>query len=148
MKRVVDMVMDLLGELEHTPIILVLDDEAEDRDLAKRTLSRLGYEVQMAASVDEADKLLANRMTEDQEYPFDICLVDLRLVNSPDGTEFVKILKQRAPKVPVIIITGQPEQGRLEAATELGYFGLVKKPLEDYTVRQIMDQHRIPQPAH
>ena len=55
--------------------VLVVDDEADIRELLVLTLERMGLDVESAASVTEAQQKLERR-------EFALCLTDMRL---PDG---------------------------------------------------------------
>ena len=55
--------------------VLVVDDEADIRELLVLTLSRMGVDADTASSVEEAMAALKAR-------PYDLCLTDMR---QPDG---------------------------------------------------------------
>ena len=55
--------------------VLIIDDEADIRELLSITLQRMGLETDCAASEFEAVQLM-------QKHGYDLCLTDMRL---PDG---------------------------------------------------------------
>lgn len=78
--------------------ILVIDDEANIRDLLSGYLNAIGYRVTSAASVHEA--LRAVRA----EVP-DLVISDLQLEDG-DGFGMISELKKENPGLPVILLTG------------------------------------------
>ena len=78
--------------------ILLLDDEAEIRDLLRQYLSARGYRVFPVASPTEAMKAIR------QETP-DLIITDLQLEDA-DGLEVVEQFKAVLPNTPVILLTG------------------------------------------
>ena len=65
--------------------VLVVDDEADIRELLVITLSRMGVDADAVQSVKEAESALKSRT-------YDLCLTDMRL---PDG-DGVQVLKHIA----------------------------------------------------
>lgn len=87
--------------------ILVVDDEANIRLTLQALLSRAGYQVDIAASGEEALEQLAQRS-------FDLLLVDLKMPGI-DGMQVVAATRERAPDAVIIVLTGH---GSLETAVE------------------------------
>src|SRR5450755_4499296 len=86
----------------HLPAVLVVDDEADLRELLGLTISRLGLEVDAAESLAQARHLLQTRS-------YRLCLTDMRL---PDGSglDLVRELGARGePKVAVITAYGSAD---------------------------------------
>jgi CheY-like chemotaxis protein len=78
--------------------ILIVDDEANIRDLLTRFLGGSGYNVTAVAS--PADALEAAR-----REPPDLIISDLQLEDA-DGLEMIAKLKAALPDKPVILLTG------------------------------------------
>ncbi len=100
--------------------ILVVDDEPSIVLLARRLLSRAGYEVTGFTSPGEALVWL-------EGHPVDLIVVDIRMPEM-DGFTFMEEARQRAPEVGFLIITAY---GTLEAALEAvnrGAEGMYLKP--------------------
>lgn len=109
---------------------LIVDDEADIRELLHITLSQLGLEVSEAATVGEAKALLAANA-------FDFCLTDMRM---PDGSgmELVEHIQRHHPALPVAMITAH---GNTELAVEClkaGAFDFVSKPVELSRLREMV----------
>jgi DNA-binding response OmpR family regulator len=100
--------------------ILVVDDDESVRESLKKVLEGAGYEVVLAAGGLEA----AVRFEPGQ---FDLLLLDLVLPNQ-SGWDVFERLTRRRPLVPVIIITGLPNQ-RITASMA-GAGALFEKPIE------------------
>ena len=84
--------------------VLVVDDEENIRLLYKEELEDEGYEVCVAATVEEAIKLM------DDEHP-DLVMLDIKLPGM-DGLEYLTQLKKKNDETPVILCSayGQYKQ--------------------------------------
>ena len=80
--------------------ILVVDDEASICLYISMVLSRDGYEVEIAYDAEEALRKIGNRK-------FDAVLTDL-VMDPTDGADLAKMIKQRSPRQPVVMVTGFP----------------------------------------
>lgn len=89
--------------------VLVLDDEAAVRAGMAALLQRMGCEVLLAASIDEALAQAAIRSP-------DLVLADLRLRGEESGITAVQRLRHKQPGLPAIIITGDTAPDRLRQA--------------------------------
>lgn len=78
--------------------ILIVDDEADIRDLLGQVLTANGYQVTAVASAAEALKAA-------QQSPLDLIISDLQLEDA-DGLEMIEELKAALPDTPVILLTG------------------------------------------
>jgi CheY-like chemotaxis protein len=79
--------------------ILFVDDDERLRELAKAILELQGYEVLCA--IDGFDGLAALK----DSLP-DLIISDLQMPNM-DGFEFLSVIRQRFPQLPVIVISGE-----------------------------------------
>jgi two-component system response regulator PilR (NtrC family) len=111
--------------------VLIVDDEADLRELVEITLVRMGLRSEPAGSLAEARAQLA-------EHRFDLCLTDMRLPDG-NGIELVRELQKSNPGLPVAVITAY---GNAEAAVEslkAGAFDFVSKPLDVQVLRKLVD---------
>ncbi len=111
--------------------VLIVDDEADIRELVEITLSRMGLDSRAAATVAEAQALLA-------EQRFDLCITDMRLPDG-NGISLVKHIQQQYPQLPVAVITAY---GNAETAVEslkAGAFDFVSKPVDLAVLRKLVD---------
>jgi len=103
------------------PAVLVVDDEADLRDLLALALVRLGLDVDGAESLLSARVLMQNRA-------YSLCLTDMRL---PDGSglDLVREVHSRGgPKIAVITAFGSAENA--VAALKAGAFDYLTKPVD------------------
>ncbi len=100
--------------------ILVVDDDQAIRDSLRKVLREAGYEVVLAAGGLEADI----RFEPDQ---IDLVVLDLNLPNQ-SGWDVFEHLTTRDPVVPIIILTGLPNQYHTAVAAGVG--ALFEKPVE------------------
>jgi two-component system response regulator PilR (NtrC family) len=111
------------------PAVLVVDDEADLRELLTLTLVRLGLDVDTAESVGEARARLARRS-------YALCLTDMRL---PDGTglELVReVAHKKSPAIAVITAYGSAENA--VAALKAGAFDYLTKPVDLDQLRMLV----------
>jgi len=120
--------------------VLVIDDERDIRELLSITLGRMDLNVETAANVSDAKKMLA-------ETRYDLCFTDMRL---PDGTgqELIELIAREHPETPVAMITAY---GNVEAAVDAlkaGAFDFVSKPVDIHMLRRLVQTAlRVSQPA-
>ena len=85
-------------------LILVIDDQSSIRTILAMVLKELGHEVKLAEDGQKGIELL-NGPNE-----FDLVITDINMPNK-DGNEVARhIRKARCPTVPVVAITGFPEE--------------------------------------
>jgi two-component system response regulator PilR (NtrC family) len=106
------------------PAVLVVDDEADLRELLALTLVRLGLDVDAADTVARARELLAaNR--------YGLCLTDMRL---PDGVglDIVREVAQGryGESFPIAVITAYGSAENAVAALKAGAFDYLTKPVD------------------
>jgi two-component system response regulator PilR (NtrC family) len=110
---------------------LIIDDEADIRELVEITLTRMGLKTQSAATLKEAYALLAERK-------FDFCITDMRLPDG-NGLSLIQHIQREIPSMPVAMITAY---GNAQAAVEslkAGAFDFVSKPVDLATLRKLVD---------
>lgn len=109
--------------------ILVIDDEESIRFTFSYLLADQGFDVTSVASHDEGLQALA-----DDHY--DLIFLDLLLgVHSGLGT--LQEIKQHHAEIPVIMITGAPDEETVAKAIRLGAFAYVPKPVRQETLANI-----------
>jgi two-component system chemotaxis response regulator CheB len=86
--------------------ILVVDDSASIRAAFAQALSRAGFQVVQASGAAEADACL-------KKQRFDLMTLDLRMPGL-DGYGFLKQIRARGMKIPVIVVSGASAQEALE----------------------------------
>ncbi|MBU6271898.1 MAG: sigma-54 dependent transcriptional regulator [Betaproteobacteria bacterium] len=104
-----------------SPRVLVVDDEADLRELLEITLVGMGLDVDCAASLAEARALLARR-------EFSLCLTDMRLPDG-EGIELLHTIASAHADVPVAVITAFGSADNAVAALKAGAFDYLAKPV-------------------
>ena len=110
--------------------ILIVDDEKNIRRTLRMVLDGEGYQVHEAGSAAEALAVL-------DKQPIDLILLDVKL-GEDNGIELLRTLKARgddgvggpAADVPVVMISGHATIDDAVAATRLGAFDFMEKPLD------------------
>jgi two-component system response regulator PilR (NtrC family) len=102
--------------------ILVVDDEAAQRDILRTILAAEGYGVEIAKTAVEA-------VAKGQHQQFDLVLTDLKMPGA-DGLSLVRDLSREDPPTLVVIMTGHGSMDTAEQAMKQGAFDYLTKPLE------------------
>jgi len=101
--------------------VLVIDDEADIRELLELSLVRMGLAVESAGTVAAAKQLL-------QSKRYDLCLTDMRLPDG-DGLDLVRFIGVECADLPVAVITAFGSTENAVAALKSGAFDYLTKPL-------------------
>ena len=101
--------------------VLVVDDEADIRELLDLTLARMGLSADCAATVAEAKKFL-----EHERYG--LCLTDMRLPDG-EGLDIVRLIGAQYGETPVAVITAFGSADNAVAALKAGAFDYLAKPV-------------------
>ena len=105
---------------------LFVDDEVEFLELMHKRLTRRGMEVITAPDGQTALNLLDQAMQEGQT--FEIVVMDVRMPGM-DGLETLRHMKEKAPKIPVILLTGHACMGVAVQGLDLGAYDYMLKPV-------------------
>ncbi|MCL4471549.1 MAG: sigma-54 dependent transcriptional regulator [Gammaproteobacteria bacterium] len=109
------------SEEEKSHRVLVVDDEADIRELLALTLQRMGLTVDVAASTFEAEQYL-------HKHYYNLCLTDMRLPDG-DGLGFLDYVTRNYPGKPVAVITAYGSAENAVAALKAGAFDYLSKPV-------------------
>ena len=112
--------------------ILVVDDEDFQRDLLKKLLSKVGYEVETAESPEVAMSLLA---AED----FPVIITDLIMLDM-DGVEFCQRVRETNSKTVIIALTGHSDLYDMEKLKAVGFDNYLTKPIKVEVIQQAVEQ--------
>ena len=127
--------MNMATNLQNKPLVLVVDDYADAREMYAEYLEFSGFRVAEAKNGAEAlDKAFA--LTPD------VILMDLSLPVM-DGWEATRRLKadERTRGIPVVALTGHALSGHSNGAREAGCDAFVTKPcLPDALVQEVKKQ--------
>ncbi|HEY8570197.1 sigma-54 dependent transcriptional regulator [Microbulbifer sp.] len=117
---------------DRQPIALVVDDEPDICNLISMTLNRMDVRSDIAMSVAEARRRLA-------EKHYDFCLTDMRLPDG-DGLQIVETIQELPADraLPVAVITAHGNMDTAIAALKLGAFDFVSKPVNLERLRNLV----------
>jgi CheY-like chemotaxis protein len=107
--------------------ILVVDDVKEQREIAAKILTQLGYSVETVSSGTEAFEYLESKSA-------DLIVLDMIMPPGIDGLETFQKIISKYPQQKAIIASGFSETERVRKAQRLGAGRYVKKP---YTIEKI-----------
>jgi DNA-binding NtrC family response regulator len=112
--------------------LLVVEDEAELRDILAHGLARRGYVVAVAPDGDTAVATLA-------QQEFDVVLLDLRMPGR-DGIQVLHQMRSEGHDAEVIIITGHADIGTAIEALKLHAFDYLSKPFQMAELLQVVQR--------
>src|SRR3712207_957733 len=104
--------------------VLVVDDEADIRELVAGVLEDEGYSVRAAANSTEALEAIEDRRPS-------LALLDVWLQGSRlDGLQLLEEIKRRDPTLPVLMISGHGNLDTAVAAIREGAIDFIEKPFQ------------------
>jgi two-component system response regulator PilR (NtrC family) len=120
--------------------VLIVDDEADIRELLVLTLSRMGVDADTASSLKEAQEALKGKQ-------YDLALTDMRLPDG-DGMMVLKHIAENHGNTPVAVITAYGSTENAIAALKAGAFDYLAKPIKLEQLRPlVMSALKLPRPA-
>jgi CheY-like chemotaxis protein len=133
LSEIVERIRQLGAESEpRPPRILLVEDEPAVRELLRHALMRRGYQVETGCTGDEGMALC------ESIDPPDLLITDLILPGAT-GPAIAERLRQRVPRVKVLLMSGYAEHPLLDAAHAAGEPCLVK-PFELSTFSETVQQ--------
>ena len=114
--------------------VLVVDDEADIRDLVSGVLEDEGYAVRTAADSNSALEAVEERRPS-------MVLLDVWLHGSRlDGLQLLQEIKGRDPSIPVLMISGHGNLDTAVAAVKEGAVDFIEKPFEAERLIYLVDR--------
>jgi two-component system cell cycle sensor histidine kinase/response regulator CckA len=118
-----------LPEIQHSGVVLLVEDEAPVRSFATRALKMRGFTVLEAASGEEALEVL------EMDHPtIDVFVSDV-IMPGMDGPSWVRQAREEYPNVPVIFVSGYAEDSFSDNQARIENSSFLPKPfsLSDLT---------------
>lgn len=112
--------------------ILVMEDDETISTALEMILTEAGYDVDVAGTGENALEIF-------DQKPIDLIIADLKLPGI-SGMEVIKRVKEKNPKVEVIVITGVGTQPIADEALELGAHDFLPKPFTDDQIKTAIDE--------
>lgn len=104
--------------------ILIVDDEADIRDIVSGILSDEGHGARTAKNSEEALAAIAARRPS-------LVFLDIWLQGSKlDGLQILRIVKEQHPMLPVVMISGHGNIETAVSAIKLGAYDFIEKPFK------------------
>ncbi|MCF4164649.1 sigma-54 dependent transcriptional regulator [Zavarzinia compransoris] len=104
--------------------VLIVDDEADIRELVAGILEDEGYETRTAGSADEAFAAIEARLPS-------LVILDIWLQGSRlDGLEILEAVKRAHPEMPVVMISGHGTIETAVGALKRGAYDFIEKPFK------------------
>lgn len=114
--------------------ILIVDDEADIRSLVSDILTDENYETRTAGTSDEALKAIAERVPN-------LLILDIWLQGSElDGLGILEMVKQKYPKMPVIMISGHGNIETAVSSIKMGAYDFIEKPFKEDRLLMIVER--------
>jgi len=110
---------------------LIVDDEADIRELLVMTLERMDIDTFSASNLEEAKLLLKQRQ-------YALCLTDMQM---PDGTglDLVNYISEFHAGLPVAVITAHASADNAVSALKAGAFDYLSKPISLKQLRPVIE---------
>ena len=112
--------------------ILIVDDNAEILEYLADSLNDAGYQAETAH--DGVQAVL--RVLDGGCHGV---IMDIRMPNL-DGINALKIIRKVAPILPVVMITGQADNGEILAAKKMGAYACLPKPIKLEQIFTILEE--------
>jgi len=114
-----------------TPLVLIVDDEPDIRELLVLTLARMDIQTKTAAD-------LAQAFDQIKKHKFQLCLVDMRLPDG-DGIDLIRYIGKNLPDLPVAMITAHGNMETAIDALKAGAYDFVSKPVDIKVLRHLVE---------
>jgi signal transduction histidine kinase/ActR/RegA family two-component response regulator len=101
--------------------VLIVDDVEDQREIASKILTMLGYTVRTASSGEEAVEFIKNHSS-------DLVILDMIMSPGMDGYKTYKEIQKLRPRQKAIIVSGYAETDRVMETLKLGAGTYIKKP--------------------
>ncbi len=126
--------------------ILCADDNQINQKVARLTLNKLGYTVDIVNNGKEAVDSICS-------LPYDLVLMDIQMPEM-DGMEATKAIRALSPTeygskpaIPIIALTANAMKGDEKICLEAGMSDYLPKPLQREKLMQILEKHLPSQPS-
>ena len=112
--------------------ILVVDDEDYHRELMRKLLTKMDYQVAVAESAEDALALL-------EKEAFTVILTDLIMLDM-DGVEFCQTVRETDSQTVIIALTGHGDLYDSDKLEMVGFDGCIAKPIRMDKINSALDE--------
>lgn len=117
--------------------ILVMDDEQLVREAITMLLEAMQYGVLAAEHGAQALELVAALPETDRSAPL-IALLDLNVLDGMGGREVVQPLKQLAPHLKAVAMSGRPDDPHVSDFRQSGFDAVLPKPFQARQLNELI----------
>ncbi|MEW5802815.1 MAG: PAS domain S-box protein [bacterium] len=118
--------------------ILVMDDEQIVRDVARRMLEFIGYEVELAR--DGAEAIALYEKARKSGHPFDAIIMDITVPGGMGGEAAIRKLREVDPKVKAIVSSGYSSDALMADIKRSGFRGIIAKPYKVTELARVLQR--------
>lgn len=112
--------------------LLVVEDDADQRELRRMLLERAGHDVEVAAGAREAERACARRQPA-------VVVMDLRLPASDDGIALIRRLREICPALRIVVLSGFPADLKARPEARL-VDAVVPKPCRSAKLMEVVSR--------
>jgi FixJ family two-component response regulator len=119
-------------QVQHAPIISIIDDDESMRCAIKSLVTSLGLDAYTFAS--------AEAFLQSPHLDHTSCVITDLQMPGLNGVELQKSLLAQGRHIPIIFVTGFPEERLRARAIKAGALGFLSKPFESETLIKLIDK--------
>ncbi|MFZ5573521.1 MAG: response regulator [Thermodesulfobacteriota bacterium] len=112
--------------------ILFVDDEESQRDVMERVLKRMGYQVTLSSSAENALEILQNEC-------FPVIITDLNMPGM-DGNTFCRRIREKDTRAFIYALSGYIEAYDDFKLAQIGFNGFLRKPTTYQMLKQAIEK--------
>jgi PAS domain S-box-containing protein len=116
--------------------IMIMDDNEMVRNMAKAMLSRLGYEIELAADGEEAIGIYKKTLATGSQA--DLIIMDLTIPGGMGGEDAVKEILAINPEAKILVSSGYSNDPIMANYTDYGFCGAIVKPYQLQEINTIL----------
>lgn len=118
--------------------VLIMDDEKGVRELSRKILNNMGFDVDLAINGEEAINKYMKAM--DSENFYDIVIMDLTIPGGMGGEKAVKELLKLDPDAKVVVSSGYSTDPIISNYKDYGFKGCLSKPYNIDELSEVLEK--------
>ena len=130
-------IKSLIAESSH---ILLVDDNAINRQIGQKILEKLGHAVDLAKDGFQAVSMIKSNVRE-QQTPYDLIFMDIQMPEM-DGYQATRSIRKLGVQTPVIALTANTAESDKQQALDSGMNGFLSKPFKVNELQQMITSHQ------
>ncbi len=118
--------------------IIIIDDSQTIRTTVEFAVKKLGYPIKEAEDGEEALMKIQSVMDNGDDIAMVICDINMPRM---DGLTFVEEFRKKDRFSPIIVLTTETDNSKIQRARESGISGWVVKPFQPEEFFKIVEKH-------